>query len=146
MERKLIFQLVPEGCWYSNLRSVLTAEQWNYIKKLVKTRSGGRCAICGKRTDRLDAHEEWSYDEKTCTQKLTGIVGVCKDCHAAIHIGRTQLKGNAERAENHYMKVNNCSYAEMRRDLGEANDRHIRLNRVSEWRLDISYLKTFLEL
>ncbi len=145
MERKLKFQPVPDGCWYCNLRSVLTAGQWNYIKKLVKTRSDGKCAICGKKTDRLDAHEEWLYDEKTGTQKLTGIIGVCKDCHAVIHIGRTQLKGDAERAENHYMKVNNCSYAEMRRDLGEANDRHTRLNRVSEWRLDISYLKTFLE-
>ena len=101
--------------------------------------------ICGKKTDRLEAHEKWSYNEKTKTQKLEDIVAVCKDCHSVIHIGRTQLKGDEERAEKHYMEVNNCSYAEYRRNLGKANELHKRLNLVPEWKLDLTYLKRYIE-
>ena len=101
--------------------------------------------ICGNKTDRLEAHERWSYNEKTQTQKLEDIVAVCSDCHSVIHIGRTQLKGNEERAEEHYMKVNNCSYAEYRKNLGKANELHRRLNLVPEWKLDLTYLKRYID-
>lgn len=142
---KLEFEMVPDGCWYSNLRSILSKKQWDYIKLDAKRRASGKCMICGKKNDRLEAHEKWSYNEKTKTQKLEDIVAVCKDCHSVIHIGRTQLKGDEERAEKHYMEVNNCSYAEYRRNLGKANELHKRLNLVPEWKLDLTYLKRYIE-
>ncbi|MDY6023530.1 MAG: hypothetical protein SPJ19_01825 [Candidatus Borkfalkiaceae bacterium] len=142
---KLEFEMVPDGCWYSNLRSILSKKQWDYLKLDAKRRASGKCMICGKKTDRLEAHEKWSYNEKTKTQKLEDIVAVCKDCHSVIHIGRTQLKGDEERAEKHYMEVNNCSYAEYRRNLGKANELHKRLNLVPEWKLDLTYLKRYIE-
>ena len=142
---KLEFEMVPDSCWYSNLRSILSKKQWDYIKADAKKRANGKCMICGKKTDRLEAHEKWSYNEKTQTQKLEDIVAVCSDCHSVIHIGRTQLKGNEERAEEHYMKVNNCSYAEYRKNLGKANELHRRLNLVPEWKLDLTYLKRYID-
>lgn len=99
--------------------------------------------ICGA-TARLEAHERWSYDEKTRVQKLTDVVAVCADCHAVLHIGRTQLKGDEARAAEHFMKVNGVSYAEYRKELGRANEEHARRNRVAEWSLDLSWLKRFL--
>ncbi len=146
MTYKLTFELVPDGCWYSNLRAILKPSQWNLIKKLSKQNAGGKCAICGKKTDRLETHERWFYDTETGTQKLVDIISVCKDCHSVIHIGRTQLLGNEERAEKHFMKVNGCSYADYRAELGKANDLHRELNKVSEWLLDISYLNEFLTI
>lgn len=143
-DRKLNFEMVPDGCWYSNLRSLLSKKDWETIKKDAKERAGGRCSICGKKTDRLEAHERWSYNLKTQVQKLEDVVSVCKDCHAAIHIGRTSIKGNLERAEDHYMKVNDCSYAEMKADLNKANEEHKIRNSVSEWKLDLTWLKRFL--
>ena len=145
MKRKLNFELIPDGCWYYNLRSVLTKEQWDFIKKDAKERSGGKCAACGRKTASLDAHEQWEYDEKNGVQKLKNVIAVCKDCHAAIHINRTWLKGDPERAENHYMKVNGCSYTEMRADMGKANETQKRLNLVSEWKLDLSWLKRYIK-
>ena len=142
---KLEFEMVPDSCWYSNLRSILSKKQWDCIKADAKRRANGKCMICGKKTDRLEAHERWSYNEKTQTQKLEDIVAVCSDCHSVIHIGRTQLKGNEERAEEHYMKVNNCSYAEYRKNLGKANELHRRLNLVPEWKLDLTYLKRYID-
>lgn len=143
-ERKLSFEPVPDGCWYSNLRSLLSKAQWDFIKKDARERAHGRCMICGRSTSRLEAHEKWSYDIPSATQKLEDVIAVCPDCHAAIHIGRTQLKGDAVRAEDHYMKVNGCTYAEMRKDMGEANALHAERNKVSEWKLDLTWLKRFI--
>ena len=61
-EYKLNFELVPDGCWYSNLRSILSKRQWDFLKSEARERAGGKCMICGKKTDKLDAHERWSYD------------------------------------------------------------------------------------
>lgn len=143
-ERKLKFELVPDGCWYSNLRILLSKEQWDFIRKDAKERAEGKCMICGAKGTRLEAHEVWGYDEKKSIQKLLDVIAVCPACHAAIHIGRTQLKGDAEKAEDHYMKVNGVSYAEMHADMGKANERHKILNRVSEWKLDLTWLKRFI--
>lgn len=144
MQIKLDFELVPDGCWYSNLRTILNKEQWDFIKRDARLRAEGKCMICGSKTARLEAHERWSYDEKTCTQKLEDVVAVCKDCHSVIHIGLTSIKGDMESAENHYMKVNGVSYAEFRRRLGEAVKRHAKLNEISEWKLDLTWLKRFI--
>lgn len=144
MKYKLDFELVPDSCWYSNLRTILSKKQWDFIKADAKERAEGKCMICGRKTDRLEAHERWSYDEENCVQKLEDIVSICKDCHNVIHIGRTQLKGDEERAEKHFMKVNNCSYAEYRQALGKANEEHKRRNLVPEWKLDLTYLKRYI--
>ena len=89
-----------------------------------KKRANYKCAICGRPVKRLEAHEQWSYDEEKGVQKLENIIAVCHDCHSVIHIGRTQLVGDIERAEKHYMKVNGVSYVEYIKDLGKANEDH----------------------
>lgn len=144
MELKLNFELVPDSCWYGNLRSILSKAQWDVVRREAYSRAGGKCMICGAPSVRLEAHEQWEYDEENNIQKLKDVVAVCKSCHEVIHIGRTSLLGGEERACAHFMKVNGCSYAEYRKALGEANEAHRRRNRVAEWMLDLSYLKKFL--
>ena len=46
-EKKLKIDLVPDGCWYSNLRSVLPKEAWDILRKMVYKRADGKCDICG---------------------------------------------------------------------------------------------------
>ena len=145
MPYKLNFELVPDGCWKSNLRNILSKAQWDFLKKDAKERAGGKCAICGKKTSLLDAHERWSYDAQKGVQKLEDIIAVCKDCHSVIHIGFTSIKGDIERAEKHFMKVNNCTYADYRKALGQANERHKLLNEVAEWVLDLEYLRRYVK-
>lgn len=43
------------------------------------------------------------------------------------------------------MKVNNCSYSEYRKALGDANQRHQALNKVSEWVIDLEYLRRYVK-
>lgn len=140
---KLDFELVPDSCWYSNLRSILSPAQWDVVRREAYSRAGGRCMICGAPTKRLEAHERWEYDEENRVQRLADVVAVCKSCHEVIHIGRTQLTGGEERACAHFMKVNGCSYAEYRKALGKANEDHRRRNLVPEWKLDLRYLSKF---
>lgn len=144
MERKLKIELVPDSCWCSNLRTILSKKQWDFIKKDAKERANGKCSICGKPSTSLDAHEDWEYNEETNKQILKDVKAICKDCHSVIHIGFTSLKGNLERAEKHYQKVNGCTYAEFIKDLGDANIDHQRRNKFNEWKLDLSWLERFI--
>lgn len=143
MDLKLNFEMVPDSCWYSNLRSILSPDQWNIVRRDAYARANGKCMICGAPSSRLEAHEQWSYDEENCVQRLMTVIAVCRSCHEVIHIGRTSLMGNEKSASEHFMKVNGCSYAEYRKALGEANEAHIRRNKIAEWKLDISWLKRF---
>jgi hypothetical protein len=141
---KLKFELVPDSCWYSNLRSLLPAGGWDIIRKKAYARAGGKCMICGAPCTRLEAHEQWEYDEVNCVQKLHDVIAVCSQCHKVIHIGRTTMTGGERQAEEHFMKVNGCTYAEYRAELGKANADHIRRNKVAEWQLDLSKLKDLM--
>lgn len=137
--------MVPDSCWYSNLRSLLTKGQWDAVRRTVYARARGKCMVCGAPCKRLDAHEQWEYDEGNAVQRLKGVIAVCPACHAVIHIGRTSLKGDIRAAEEHFMKVNGCTYAEYCAALGEANRAHIRRNKVPEWKLDISALINYIK-
>lgn len=140
---KLNFELVPDSCWYSNLRSELPKEVWDKIRKSAYARASGKCMICGAPSTRLEAHEQWEYDDKNGVQKLKNVVAICRPCHEVIHIGRTQLMGREREASEHFMKVNGCSYAEYRKALGEANAIH-RERSKKEWQLDVSELPKFM--
>ena len=140
---KLNFELVPDSCWYSNLRSALPQGAWDVIRKKAYARANGRCMICGAPTARLEAHEQWEYDDEKGVQKLVNVIAVCRACHEVIHIGRTQLMGREREACEHFMKVNGCTYAEYRKALGEANAVH-RERSKREWLLDISDLPKFM--
>lgn len=141
---KLNFELVPDGCWYSNLRTLLNQKGWDIVRRRAYAKTPGKCAICGANTKRQEAHEQWGYDEERRVQYLENVIAVCHSCHLVIHIGYAQLKGEEERASRHFMKVNGCTYAEYKRALGQANEVHQRRNRVSEWQLDLSFLEKFL--
>ena len=145
-EYKLTFELVPDGCWYTNLRSVLPPKLWDKIRFEAYKKANGRCEICGVKTSRLEAHEIWNYDEKNALQTLEGITALCRRCHEVKHIGRTQLLGKGNDAMEHFMKVNGCSQSEYHETLGEANETHQRRNRIDGWRTDISWLKNKFDI
>ena len=142
---RLTFELVPDGCWYSNLRHFLSAKDWDKIRFDAYKKANGKCMICGRKTTRLEAHERWSYNIQKGVQILEDVIAVCHSCHSVIHIGRTQLVGDIERAEKHFQKVNNCTYADFRKALGQANEDHQRRNKISQWNLDLNWLQRFIK-
>lgn len=138
---KLNFELVPDECWYTNLRSALPREKWDVVRRDAYARAGGKCLICGAPSSRLEAHERWSYNEETRVQTLETVIAVCRACHEVIHIGRTSLTGRGAEAMEHFMKVNGCSQWEYHEALGEANREHQRRNRLSGWVTDVRWLE-----
>ena len=138
---KLDFELVPEECWYSNLRSVLKPSDWDKVRFDAYARAGGKCMICGRWTKRLEAHEKWSYDEEKALQKLEDVVALCHSCHEVKHISRTQLIGRGAEAMEHFIKVNGVSQMDYHAALQEANEEYLRRNKVVGWVTDISWLQ-----
>ena len=138
---KLKFELVPDGCWYSNLRSILKPSAWDIIRRDAYKRADGKCMICGRWTKRLEAHEKWSYDEEKALQKLEDVVALCHNCHEVKHISRTQLVGRGMEAMEHFIKVNRCTQMDFHAALQEANEEYFRRNRVEGWVTDVTWLK-----
>jgi hypothetical protein len=142
---KLNFEIVPTSCWYNNLRHILSKRAWDYIRKDAYQKANGKCTICNAPKKRLEAHERWSYDITTHTQKLKDIIAICHNCHSVIHIGRTQLVGKEDIAIRHFKKVNNTDYQGYITALKKANEESIELSKIDDWQLDLSYLQTYLE-
>ena len=146
MKNKLTFEMVPEECWYSNLRSILKPKDWDIVRRDAYARAKGRCRICGRPTTRLEAHEQWSYDEEKALQKLEDVVALCHSCHEVKHISRTQLMGRGQEAMEHFQKVNECSQMDFHMALAEANEIYLRRNRIEGWVTDISWLETRFDI
>ncbi len=142
---KLDFEILPSGAWNNNLRTLFSKKAWDFIRKDAYARADGKCSICGRKVNRIEAHERWEFDKTSCVQKLMGVLAVCNACHTVIHIGRAQLLGLEDRAIKHFEKVNGCDYQGYISALKKANDRCIELSTVSEWALDISWIERFIK-
>jgi hypothetical protein len=78
----LFVDLVPESCWFTNVRSCVNQRDGDRLRRMVYRRAGDGCEICGAGRDPdvskwLEAHERWEYDETTQTQQLTRIICLC---------------------------------------------------------------------
>jgi hypothetical protein len=142
---KLTIELVPETCWFSNVRSEVSPEEWDRIRKDVYEKAGHRCQVCGGVGPKhpVECHEIWEYDDKARTQRLASLIALCPSCHEVKHIGLAQVKGNERRARSHLATVNGWSTdyaADYIRDAFETWRERSR----RKWKLDISYLtKTY---
>jgi hypothetical protein len=102
---KLSIELVPQTCWYSNLRSALSQSDWDKLRKQVYKDAGHKCEICDS-DGMLHAHEMWSYDDEKHIQKLIRPQALCPACHEVKHIGFANIKGRGQQAIAHLAKIN----------------------------------------
>src|SRR3712207_8436185 len=95
MRELLTVELVPRTAWFKNVRSHVTREEWERLKKIVFGRAGHRCEVCGGRGPRwpVECHEVFAYDDERRVQKLTALVALCPACHEVKHIGLAGLRG-----------------------------------------------------
>lgn len=105
---KLSIELVPSTSFYNNVRAILTAAQWDMVRKQVYDAAWHLCEICHGKGPRhpVEAHEIWEYDDKKLVQKLAGMIALCPACHQVKHIGLAQVNGQFDHALAHLMKVN----------------------------------------
>ena len=105
---KLTIELVPETCWYSNLRSELSQRDWDILRKESYRKANYCCEVCGGKGSKhpVECHEIWEFDDKNKTQTLKGLISLCPACHEVKHIGLAQINGKFDEAVQHLMKVN----------------------------------------
>lgn len=141
---KLQIELVPNSCWYSNVRSNVTPKQWDVIRKKVYSEANNHCEICGGQGTRhpVECHEIWTYDESTNVQKLDRFQALCTPCHGVKHMGLSEVRGNGTRALKWFASINKIDYRiaqEIRNAVFEQWQQRSQL----KWALDISLLARY---
>lgn len=141
---KLTIELVPKTAWYSNVRDILTKNQWDIVRKRVYSESYDVCQICGGVGSKhpVEAHEIWHYDDAAKIQRLDRILALCPKCHQVKHIGLAQLRGKFEVTIKHFMKINKMERTEA---IGYVSSQFRIWQDRSEhqWKLDIDKLKDY---
>lgn len=134
-------ELVPSSVWYSNLRSILSPEQWKAVSRWAYRRNNYRCVACGGQGPKhpVEAHERWSYSAGV--QKLEDVISLCPACHLATHIGFAEVSGKAEEAMLQLMLVNNWSKKEAEAYIQD-QFRVWDIRSAQSWCLDLSWLKS----
>jgi hypothetical protein len=143
MDIKLTIELVPQTSHYTNLRSILSPDQWDKIRKETYKKAGYRCEICGGRGCKwpVEAHEIWEYDDINHIQKLIDIKALCPDCHEVKHIGLASIKGRLKEATNHFIKINKTHMAFAEKYINDQFELYYKRS-CFDWKLDISLLDT----
>lgn len=142
--QKLTIELVPQTCWYSNVRSNVTRSEWDKLRKGVYRAAGHQCEICsgvGKRHP-VECHEVWSYNDEKKIQKLERMIALCPLCHKVKHAGLAGIRGETGLVINQLKRVNSMSEREAVSYLQRAFEIWDERSR-SQWKLDISHLEKF---
>lgn len=110
----LFVDLIPQSCWFTNVRSCVSAQDWERLRRMINGRAGQRCEACGRGEDReaqrwLEAHERWDYDAAAGVQRLRRLVCLCTDCHTVTHFGLAEVKGKRAVALAHLRSVTGMS-------------------------------------
>ena len=75
----LFVDLVPQSCWFTNVRSGVAVADWDRVRRMVYRRAGDRCEACGRARDpaagvRMEAHERWYFDDARGVQMLRRLI------------------------------------------------------------------------
>lgn len=146
---KLTVELVPEPCWFSNVRSEVSRSDWDKIKQFTFQAAQRRCEICGGRGPKwpVECHEVWQYTEFPEThhirahgvQRLIQFVALCPACHEVKHLGLAELRERLDQALMHLAMVNQWSAQQAQQYRTQALAIWARRSQLP-WLLDLSYL------
>ncbi|MDN5854066.1 MAG: DUF5710 domain-containing protein [Actinomycetia bacterium] len=140
----LFVDLIPRTCWFTNVRTCVTQQDWERLRRPIFRRAGYVCEACGAAEDRdsrrwLEAHERWHFDDRTGVQSLRRLIALCSPCHLVTHFGYANVQGRIDEALAHLRKVNGLTLPEALAHVYAAEDVWIaRSARV--WELDLSIL------
>ncbi len=119
----LTVELVPSPLWWtSNIRSIVSKDSWDRLRKEAYRRASYKCEICGGKGLKwpVEAHELWRYDDAKLVQSLVRLIALCPACHEVKHFGRTKIIGREVEATKHLAFVNRWSSDQIASHLGDA--------------------------
>ncbi len=135
----LTIDLVPETCWFNNLRTKMTQTNWDKVRKQAYAQYNNVCGVCGD-AGQLNCHEVWEYDDTNFRQTLQGFIALCNMCHHVKHIGWAGIlakegKLDFDTVVAHFLKVNNCDMQTFEKHYEEAF-RIWRERSLHQWKTD----------
>lgn len=135
--------MLPSTTWEANLRTALTADEWDRLRKFCYQAAGNRCVACGSAGEpHLEAHEAWRFDEKTGVQALRGLLCLCPTCHKCKHLGISGRLGMTHAVHERLMWLNDWDAKELEQQLAKTQTRQEELS-ARTWALDLSFLRTY---
>ena len=140
----LFVDLVPRSCWFTNVRSCVTKQDWERLRRPILHRAGYRCEACGDGEDRatcrwLEVHERWHYDHDTGVQALRRLICMCSPCHLVTHFGYANVTGRTAEAFAHLERVTSMTHDQAHAHVRAAED--LWLDRSARtWTLDLTML------
>ncbi|WP_373481190.1 HNH endonuclease [Geminocystis sp.] len=139
---KLSIELVPQTCWFSNVRDHVDGKIWDILRKDTYKKANYKCEICGGVGEKhpVECHEIWHYDDEKYIQKLIGLTALCPSCHQVKHIGLARVRGKEAEAKKHLAKVNNWSNLEVEKYLTTVWSQWQKRSQ-NNWKLDLSWLE-----
>lgn len=144
---KLAVELIPSTCHFSNVRTTVTAAEWDKIRFISYAAADNKCEIC-KETGKtqgykhnVECHEIWDYDDLNHVQTLTGLISLCPTCHQVKHIGRAIAIGKQAECFKQLAKVNKWTQKEIEEHIVASFQLHKERSK-HQWILDISLLRT----
>jgi hypothetical protein len=140
----LFVDLIPSSCWFTNVRSCVSQQDWERLRRPILRRAAHRCEVCSAPEDRanrqwLDVHERWHYDEHKGVQTLRRLLTVCKPCHLATHYGFAQVTGREDEALAQLYSVTGWTPQQIGQHIGGAFEVWDRRSR-RVWELDLTML------
>ena len=141
-EMKLEIELVPSTTWKENVRSYVSEEEWDVIRRAVYRRAEFVCEVCGGKGEEhpVECHEVWEYDDINHVQRLKRMIALCPDCHMVKHMGLASSNGRLPDAVEHYAEVNDLSFLEAMEKIEKAFEKHGERS-THEWEVDMSILE-----
>ena len=144
---KLTVELIPATCHFSNVRTTVTAAEWDKIRFISYAAADNKCEICGSNgtlqgyKHKVECHEIWNYDDTNHVQTLVGLVSLCVVCHQVKHIGRAIAIGKLTVCKQQLAKVNKWTPKEIDDHILASFELHKERSK-HQWTLDISLLRT----
>lgn len=146
---RLTIELVPQPCWYSNMRTHVSRSVWDKLRRQVYAQYNYHCGVCQIENVTLHCHEIWQYDDILHIQKLHGFIALCEMCHHCKHMGLAGIlaaegKLDLEKVIEHFMKVNRCTRAEYDEHSNEAWSTWRERN-THEWTTELGNYARFIQ-
>ena len=140
---KLSVELVPSTAWGDNLRSILTKEMWDELRKKSYRAANYKCEVCRGKGPKwpVECHEIWEYDDANRLQTLKGLISLCPNCHSVKHLGFAHIQGNGNQARAHLAKVNRWSQSQTSQYIGLVFKQWEERSKF-EWQLNLEWLGT----
>jgi len=81
----LFVDMVPESCWFTNVRTCVSQQDWERLRRMITRRAGHKCEICGATENRTVERRlrptSGGLRRAQRRQALRRLICLCSPCH-----------------------------------------------------------------